>query len=176
MKLRLPAPLAENMKAQMIGTAKDLVAHMAYTLGVPKDEAIKRVLGEMPSVVLDIVACSDYEVSCCVPVAMGSSVQDYELCRKPCILNTGRCMGHQQVETIPDFETNQSIRLTRLQGIAEMDMGPLWCDENTGYVYNRQQEHVGHYSNGVVEIVKSGGGGTTNYAEYADADDDGDAS
>lgn len=144
------------MKAQMIGSAKSLIAHMAYTLDVPKEEAIKKVLGEAPSVVLDVVACSDYEVSCCIPVAMGSSAQDYELCRKPCVLNTGRCIGHQDVEAVPDFETDQSVRLTRLQGVAEADMGPLWCDEVTGLVYNRQQEHVGHYSDGVVKLVKNG--------------------
>ena len=164
MKLRLPAPLVESMKAQMIGSAKSLIAHMAYTLDVPKEEAIKKVLGEAPSVVLDVVACSDYEVSCCIPVAMGSSAQDYELCRKPCVLNTGRCIGHQDVEAIPDFETDQSIRLTRLQGVAEADMGPLWCDEDTGLVYNRQQEHVGHYSDGVVKLLKNG--------SCASADDD----
>ena len=168
MKLRLPAPLVESMKAQMIGAAKDLVAHMAYTLGVPKEEAIKKVLGEAPSVVLDVVACSDYEVSCCVPVAMGLSAQDYELCRKPCLLNTCRCMGHQDVETIPDFDTDMGVRLTRLQGLAETDMGPLWCDEETGFVYNRQQEHVGHYSDGVVELLKNC---ATSAGANADEDD-----
>lgn len=158
MKLRLPEPIVGLMKAQMLGAAKELLAHMAYTLNIPKEDAIRRVLGDMPTVTIDVIECRDYETSCCVPVAMGSSDQDYELCRLPCVLNTGRCAAHQDVDVIPEFDTEAAVRLIRLEGLKDADMGALWCEEETGKIYNRQQEHVGYYRNGRVELIRSSAG------------------
>jgi hypothetical protein len=165
MKLRLPEPIVDLMKAQMIRAAKDLVAHMAFTIDVSKEDAVRRVLGDMPSVSIEVVQCSDYEISCCVPVAMGSSDRDYELCRLPCVLNTGRCIAHQDVSAIPEFDTEAAVRLTRLEGLKDADMGPLWCEEESGKVYNRQQEHVGYYRDGRVELLRPSA------STSADADD-----
>jgi hypothetical protein len=167
MKLRLPEPIVDLMKAQMVRAAKELVAHMAFTIDVPKEDAVRRVLGDMPSVSIEVVQCSDYETSCCVPVAMGSSDRDYELCRLPCVLNTGRCIAHQDVSAIPEFDTEAAVRLTRLEGLKEADMGPLWCEEESGKVYNRQQEHVGYYRDGRVELLRPSA------SAIADADADG---
>ena len=86
-------------------------------------------------------------------------------------MNTGRCIAHQDVSAIPEFDTGEAVRLTRLEGLKEADMGPLWCEEESGKVYNRQQEHVGYYRDGRVELLKPSSSASAD-ADFANADGD----
>lgn len=153
MKFQIPYALLQEMDSQFRGIAKELCGQIAYTLNLPKDEVIQRVLTDLPKMDLEVYHTRDYQTSCAVRIKAESSIHDYILCRSPCVLNTGRCIHHQDVEIVPEDDPEEGLGLTRIASHESIEE-PLWCDEETGTVYNSKKEVVGRLEDGRLILKK----------------------
>lgn len=154
MKYQIPYALLQEMDSQFRGVAKELCTQIAYTLNLPKEAVIQRVLNDLPKMELEVYNTADYQTSCPVRVPRQTSEHDYVLCRSPCVLNTGRCIYHQDVEHVTDEDPEEGLALTRIASHESLHE-PLWCDEETGTVYNAKKNVVGHFEDGRLRLVKS---------------------
>lgn len=153
MKFQIPYALLQEMDSQFRGVAKELCGKIAYTLNLPKDDVIKKILNDLPKMDLEVYNTADYQTSCPVRTSLNGSDDEYILCRSPCILNTARCIHHQDVGTISEEDPEEGLGLTRIAKTENMKEN-LWCDEETMTVYNEKKEPVGRIDDGRLILKK----------------------
>lgn len=148
-KINIPSELMKALRDQFVVEAKRVCKDVAYVLKVSEKDLIKNVV-DSQQMQINIIDNEGVESTCVVPMFMinGSEVK---LCRRPCLLGTERCQGHQHVRTLPQI--NAEKKITRIH-IESAEHEPLWCDETTSCVYNEALDWVGNYCNGELMIFK----------------------
>ena len=129
--MQVPCSLFESFQASLQQEAKRICRDAAKLLRVPEKELEQKVLKSMPKISL----IKDQTPTSCLILLHNEKLP--HRCRLPCLLGTGRCYKHQEIPTVPEGGT-----LTRIS-----DSERLWCDEETGIVYNKQAQEVGNYKN-----------------------------
>ena len=132
--MQVPSSLFESLQASLQQEARRICRDAAKILRVPEKELEQKVLKSMSKITI----VKDQTPSSC-HILMNSE-KLLNRCRLPCILGTGRCHKHQEITTVPEGGS-----LTRIQ--AQVDLDPMWCDEETNIVYNKNAEEIGSYKN-----------------------------
>lgn len=146
--IKIPESVFKSFQAVLMGEAKRLCKDVAKALHVPEKDLIEKVLTKGKMIPISVVQTDDAPLSC--PVLIESGTALVRRCRKPCLLGTGRCCGHQDIESVlqvPDSVTS----LTRLAPLANGDE-PLWCNEETGEVYAQDGSVLGEFRNGKLTV------------------------
>jgi hypothetical protein len=138
---KIPDGLLNDLRAAFERETKKLCRDAAHILRVPEADLLKKVKERMPIVQINVLAeDDDLPRSCQVLLKRGTV---YERCRAGCVLGTSKCIRHQMtdapsIDELPDT-TKRLTRLERTQGMVE----PMWCDETTKDVLNRNGEKIG---------------------------------
>jgi len=132
--MQVPSSLFESLQASLQQEAKRICRDAAKILRVPEKELEQKVLKSMPKITI----LKDQTPTTCHILINSEKV--VQRCRLPCILGTGRCHKHQEIRKVPEGGS-----LTRIQ--AQPDLEPMWCNEDTNIVYNKNAEEVGLYKN-----------------------------
>jgi hypothetical protein len=150
MSVTVPETLFLTLQASFQAEAKRICADMAKLLGIPEKELCKKVLNGK-KLNLTLVEDTERPLTCLVFQHTGATLAR---CRRPCVLGTSRCTFHQDAAiTEPPANTKA---LVRLQTVVH-DGSPLvlWCDEETGAVYDAKHTHVGTYENERLVLKKN---------------------
>jgi hypothetical protein len=147
MSVQLPRQLVDSLQAAFLGEAKRLCRDAAQILHVPEKEVLQKILPANSKVKLAILDDSDLPQTCHVLVPEGALVKR---CRGPCVLGTGRCLLHQTV-SIPEIDSHSATKLTRVEK-DQPDDPPLWCDEESGLLYDAEGTPVGYRTDSVTRI------------------------
>ncbi len=147
MQVAIPKSLWDTFQATFLAEGKKVCRDLSALLKIPEKELIQKLLTNPPKMPLTIIEDADRPLSC--PVLLQKSAL-YERCRQPCVLGTARCCAHQSIETLPEV-TEESTHLTRLQR-KELTDGAMWCDENTGAVYDRHMRAIGEYKDEILTL------------------------
>jgi hypothetical protein len=138
---KIPDGLLNELRAAFEREAKKICRDAAHILRVSEADLLKKVKERMSTVKLSVLPEDDDLPRTCQVLLKRGSV--FERCRGGCVLGTSKCLRHQTTDQPPLTEFQNTVRtLTRLErcsGTTE----PLWCDESTRQVYNRNGEQVG---------------------------------
>lgn len=132
--MQVPSSLFESLQASLQQEARRICRDAAKILRVPEKELEQKVLKSMGKIT---IVKDQSPTSCHVLMDTEKLLQR---CRLPCILGTGRCHKHQEIISVPEGGF-----LTRIE--AQEELEPLWCDESSGVLYNKNAEEVGNYKN-----------------------------
>lgn len=138
MSYPIPSILLETLQSAFQREAKKICSEVAVTLGIPKQQVLKKVLNITSFI--NLIECETPHV--CMFLEKKDAI--HVRCRRPCILGTGRCTFHQTSEV--QMEAKQILR--RLINGDSV----FWLEETTGQVYNSHGVEVGTYNNGILRI------------------------
>jgi hypothetical protein len=138
MAYTIPIPLAllETLQGVFHKEARSVCIDVAKSLGIPKEEVIKRVLVQQPKVELQVFEC---ETPAECPV-LTLKDEIYMRCRRPCLLGTERCSLHQ----ITKFKEPTSKQ--KYQRLCSKDGALIgWKKEGSSDVFNGKGELIGEF-------------------------------
>lgn len=141
MNIQIPKPLFDTLTAAFRGEAKRLCRDAARILNQPEKELFEKVFPPGSALKLHIFDTEEAPIQCPAFILEKNLLRR---CRAPTILGTGRCACHQTAK-IPEIPEHVQ-QLTRLERVAAADT-PLWCNEDTGEVYDSSGAIVGLYKN-----------------------------
>ncbi len=137
MSVKLPKQLVESLQQAFLSEARRVCRDAAKVLHQDPNDVLA-ILKKMPPIQFQVCDDSEQPTTCPILLQKGAIV---ERCRRPCILGTGVCMAHQEESEPPSIDSCET-KLTRVKH-SEPDLGPLWCDEESRHVYNREGACVG---------------------------------
>jgi hypothetical protein len=139
MSYPIPTILLETLQSAFQHEAKKICAEVAETLGIPKQQVIKKVLNHTSFI--NLIECETPHV--CMFLQKEKYI--YTRCRKHALLGTGRCVNHQNIEQVQE-EAKQVLRKL-INGDAI-----FWLEEETGKVFDSTGSCVGTYAERVLRI------------------------
>lgn len=138
--ISVPLALLETLQGVFQKEARSVCVDVAKTLGLPKEEVIKRVLVQQSKVELQVFECETPTE--CPILTLKDEI--YIRCRRSCLLGTGRCSLHQSTRLY-----KEPISKQKYQRLCSEDGTILgWKKEGETTVYNGKGEPIGEFRDG----------------------------
>ncbi len=139
--IHLSKGIVTELKLAFEREAKRMCKDAAHILRVPEKDLTKQVLDRLQKTSLAVIQDDDLPRECPVLLQYTQS-SIVERCRCVTVLGTARCFQHQKEPNPPDSIQASTCVLTRIS-LPNWSEEPVWVNEATNEVVNRQGEIIG---------------------------------